>query len=232
MNNDERIWKAKQLRYKKSMLEGLNYEYIYEKIIEIDFECSDIQYLINDDNALLDAMDGDDEQVYEFRMMFADLSAEVQNLQDIIGEYTPGFGLEEMFDNFFVGIMCGGRSPFQILGFDGYQEDYFRLIAWDADMAENEAFKRLMRLKKEDIIKQAGRCFGLAVSFFNVVTKFDYLKASFDILRNENTTYLKIIKEIDEAYAAAEARDFSPYSDVGQRFNKLVGSLPDKVWIE
>ena len=234
MDNYEKIYRAKMLRYKKSMLDELNFDYIQNKFYEIKEECDEIRYYIEcGDDTLLNALDGDDEQEFEIRMMFADLSGECEILSELINDdytYFAEEGYSGLFDNFFVGIMCGNRNPFEVLGFDGYQEDYYKLLGYDVDFAENEAFKRLMRLKKEDIIRTAGRCFSLAVSFFNVMQKYDYLKASFDILKNDNTKYLQLIKEIDKAYEEAEEVNF--YGDAGQKFDKFIKAVPDKVWLE
>ena len=59
------------------------------------------------------------------------------------------------------------------------------------------------------------------------------LKATFDILRDENTSLLQTIKEIDAAYEAIAAeKRWNRSSEAVRRFDALLYNLPDRVWIE
>ena len=50
------------------------------------------------------------------------------------------------------------------------------------------------------------------------------------ILRDENTSLLQIVREIDEAYEAAMDEYASDLER--QRFEQLLKNLPDRAWIE
>jgi hypothetical protein len=89
-----------------------------------------------------------------------------------------------------------------------------------------------MRLTKAELISIAGQCFGVAMSYFNIRYKYDYLKSAFDILRDENTSFLKIIKDIDVAYEKANSEDFRDYEKYTREFDALIDTLPDSVWLE
>lgn len=74
MNNTAKD-KARNLRYKKAALARLNIDTIQEELSEISENCDNVRYFIEDDEeTLLDALDGDEEEEYEFKKMFFDLS--------------------------------------------------------------------------------------------------------------------------------------------------------------
>lgn len=64
------------------------------------------------------------------------------------------------------------------------------------------------------------------MSFLDITSCYDSLKAAFDILREDNTSYLKIIKEIDSAYDAADKDGFYPWDNSTRRFDELIEQLP------
>lgn len=223
--------KARNLRYKKAMLASLNLEEIQSTLYDIGNECAEYQYYFERDNdTLLNALDGDEEQEYEFKMMFSDLSCECDMLNDIVKEEY----VTEYFDDFFVGIMRDGGSGFEVLGYDSYQEDYYRLTRFETELANNESAKRLKRLTKDELITVCGQCFGIAASFFNVQYKYDYLKAAFDVLKDENTSFLQIIKDIENAYDKANEDEWYEYADSVKAFERLISSFDEysKIWIE
>ena len=70
--------RARNLRYKRPALAMLGYELILNELYDICSECETIRYAWDDDN-ILEAMDGEEEDFYEFQMMFSDLSAEADH---------------------------------------------------------------------------------------------------------------------------------------------------------
>lgn len=112
--------KAKNLRYKKAIVSQLNFEEITSQLYDISSVCEEYQYYFSgDDDTLLNALDGDDEQEQEFKMMFSDLSYECDSLRGIVNDTY----VSEHFDDFFVGIMLNGNSPFKCYGYDSFEED-------------------------------------------------------------------------------------------------------------
>ena len=223
--------KAKNLRYKKAIVSQLNFEEITSQLYDISSVCEEYQYYFSgDDDTLLNALDGDEEQEQEFKMMFSDLSYECDSLRDILNDTY----VSEHFDDFFVGIMLNGNSPFKCYGYDSFEEDYFALSSYDTKCASSESAKRLKRLTKDELLSVCGQCFGLAVSYLNVQYKYDYLKAAFDILKDQNTSYLQIIKDIETAYDKADAKDWYEYNTEVRAFDKLVGGFDEysKIWLE
>lgn len=218
--------RAKQLRYKKSIAEGFNIKEILDELMVICEECNDIRYIAEgDEDTLIAALDGDEEDAYEFRMMFSDLSQESENLYDKLNdEYVT-----EYFDEFFCRV-AGGCV--RMLGYDSYEEDYYELTRFESELAQGESQKRLMKLTKQEILKAAEQCFGVASAFLNIRYKYDYLKATFDIIRNENTSFLENIKGIEKAYEKACADEFSPFAKSTKEFERLTNALPERMWLE
>ena len=188
--------------------------------------CSDVQWFVDqDDDTLLNALDGDDEAEWEFRMAFADLSAKSEQLYDMI----QGNIDYQTFDDCIVSLI-GNR--YQLVGFDMDEEDYFSLTSYEQELAHTEAGKRLMRRTKADMIATIGQCLGILIAFLDVRQSFDYLKATFDILRDENTSLLQLIKEIDQAYEKAADVGFYSWHEEVKTFDRLLDALPERAWVE
>jgi hypothetical protein len=178
----------------------------------------------DDRGTLLNAMEGDEEEEYEFRMMFSDLSGRVGALNWALSDNK----VNEYFDDFLVGIL-GNR--YRTVGWDGFQEDYYGLTGFESELAVTASGNRLMKLTKETLLSIAGQCIGIVISFLDVRHQYDYLKASFDILKDQNTAILETITAVSEAYEAAAAEAFRPYSEQTKRFTALLDTIPEREWI-
>ncbi len=217
--------RARNLRYKKAALAALSYDSMINELYDISEECSEIQYFVSDDETLLDALDGDDDDAYEFKMMFCDLSAKCEQLDSAIRENY----VQEHFDDFMVGIL---GNKYNAVGYDGYEEDYFSLTGFEGELAQTESGKRIMKLTKQEMLSIAGQCFGAALAFLDVRYAYDYLKATFDILKDQNTSILQTIKDIEAAYKEADSEGFYEYSQKTKHFDQLISQLPERTWLE
>lgn len=216
---------SRQLRYKKAALAELGYEQIRDRLYEISSECENIRWIMDGDiDTLTNALDGDEEEAYEFRMMFAELSAECDQLWNAISEFE-----EQHFDDCSVALI-GNR--FEAVGYDDFQEDYYSLTSYESELAVSESGKRIMRMTKPEMLQEIGRTLGIILSFQNVQYKYEYLKATMDILNGENTSYLQMIKDIESAYEKANEDGFHEWEQSVRKFDRLIGDLPDKTWIE
>ena len=221
--------KARNLRYKKPIANGLNLGDIKNKLWDIQEECSEVEYYIGgDDETLLNALDGDEDDAYEFKMMFSELSAECEQMQyDLDNEYIP-----EYFDLFFVAVNKGS----EILGYDTYEHDYYGLSDFESGCANEEAVKKIKALTKDQMIEAIQYCFGIYQAYIGLIYRYDCIKSAMDILRDENTGYLKMIKQIEGLYQKAndETSGFK-YCFVGETlksFDKLLEHLPQEAWIQ
>lgn len=213
--------KARNLRYRKSILANFNLEMIKDEIYEMSGVCDDIRWMMQDDT-LLDAFDGDEEEEYEFRMAFVELSSELETVCNLMDNWE----LEENFNDFFAGISKG--SHMQMLGFDTYEEDYYSLDGYETELAQREAESRLKRLTKDELLRSATECFKIQTAYLNIKYKYDYLKATMDVLKGESASMLQMVKQIEELYERCMQGDWKDNAE----FDKLVNALPDRMHIE
>jgi hypothetical protein len=218
--------RVKKLRYKRPALASLGFDMITSELYEIQSACGDVQYFMeSDDDTLLNALDGNDEDEYEFRMAFSDLIAKSDELYNAMRDSV----VREMFDDCTVGLL-GNR--YKTLGYDSMEEDYFSLASYEQELAYTDSGQRLMRKTKQEIISIVGQCLGITIAFLDLRQSYDYLKATFDILRDENTSMLQTIKEIETAYIEAEKVDFAYYYNESKRFDLVLSYLPDRIWLD
>ncbi len=218
--------KARNLRHKKPIVKDINLWTIQEKLDEIYEECTDFQwYMDSDDDTLLNALDGNEDEEYEFKMMFADLCAECEQMrEDLENAYVP-----DCFDDFFVAIGAGEYGG-GLLGWDSYEQDYFGLECTDS-FAERESAKRLMRLTKSELIGSAQACLKVLYAYLGIQNRYDNLKAAMDILRDENTGYLQVVKQIEECYDQAEKDSLGFRYKFGkgvEKLDNLLRNLPQE----
>ena len=159
--------------------------------------------------------------------MFSTLSAECEQMQyDLNHEYVP-----EYFDLFFVVVNKGG----EMLGFDTYEGDYYGLGSFESRLANEEAVKKIKTLTKDQLIEAIQCCFGIYQAYIGLTYRYACIKAAMDILRNENTSYLKMIKQIEEIYEKAEEEtDGFRWStgDFLKDFERIVKNIPQETWIQ
>ncbi len=222
--------KARQLRYKKPIVKDLNLDSIMDALDEISEACYDVQYYIDgDDDTLLNALDGDKDDAYEFKVMFSDLCAECEEMQeDLRNEYLPKY-----FDLFFAAV---GRGQ-ELIGYDVYEHDYYGLSRFEGDLAKEEAVKKMKMLTKHQLIEAAQYCFGVYQAYIGLQHRYDCIRAALDILRDENTGYLKMVKQIDELYTKVyeETEGFRwthGMQPALREFDRMLESLPQEAWLQ
>lgn len=217
------------LRYKKPIAKGLNLDDIRNSLWDISEACGDVQYYIDsDDETLLNALDGDEDDAYEFKMMFSTLSAECEQMQyDLGNEYIP-----EYFDLFFAAVNKGG----EMLGFDTYEGDYYGLGSFESTYANEEAVKKIKVLTKDKMIETMQCCFRVYQAYIGLTYRYDCIKSAMDILRSENTSYLKMIKEIEELYENADGETegfkYCWNGSTLKKLDRLLENVPQEAWIQ
>ena len=222
--------KAKNLRYKKPIAKDLNLEAIKQDLWDIQEVCEDVHWFTDSDDgndSLVNALLGDEDEAYEFRMAFADLCAECERMfEDLEEEWVP-----DCFDIFFV-TAGAGETYGGLLGFDTYEQDYFGIGCMDS-CAEDEAKKKLKQMTKDDLITAIRQCFKVYQAYIGLRTRYDSLKAAIDILRDQNTGHLQAVKEIERLYEAAQAEQgrYAEYSKEWREFERYTDALPPEAWI-
>ena len=219
--------KARQLRYRKPIAKNLNFDYISQDLWDIQDICEEIRWYTDTEDgedSLLNALSGDEDEAYEFKMAFADLCAECERMrEDLNEEWVP-----ECFDIFFVAM---GQDD--VLGWDSYEGDYYGITAYESDLAENESKEKLKKMTKDELIDASKQCFRVYQAYIGLRNRYDSLKAAIDILKNQNTGYLQIVKEIERIYEAAQEHqgDWAEYSKEWKEFERYTNALPQETWI-
>ncbi len=222
--------KAKNLRYKKPIVQNLNLEYISQDLWDIQEECENVRwYTDSEDGAdsLINALDGDEDEAFEFKMAFGDLCAECERMfSDLKEEWVP-----DCFDIFFVAAGAG-ETYGGLLGWDAYEGDYFGISPMDS-FAEDEAKKKLKQMTKDELIAAARQCFKVYQAYIGLRNRYDSLKAALDILRDQNTGHLQAIKEIERLYEEASEDEWSrkDWSKASREWKRYTDALPQEAWI-
>lgn len=223
-------FKAKQLRYKKPIVKNLNLDAITQDLWDIQEECENVRWYTDSEDgedSLINALDGDEDEAYEFKMSFADLCAECERmLEDMRDEWVP-----ECFDIFFVAIGAGNANG-GLLGWDSYEQDYFGISCTDS-FAEDEAKKKLKQMTKADLIAAVRQCVKIYHAYIGLRNRYDSLKAAIDILHDQNTGYLQVVKEIDKLYEKVSEDEWSrrEYSKASVEWKRYTDALPPEAWI-
>ncbi len=222
--------KARALRYKKGTLDSISFEAIQSELETIIEVCDSIRYTFESEGmeVITDALDGDEDEAFEFKMMFSDLDAKAEQFIEALTEIGGNHGTE-LFDDCMVGML--GKT-YKMTGYDDYEDDYFTLDHYEMELATNESAKRLMKLTKKDMLSQIGECLNICLKFLDLRQQFDYLSATLDILKGENQSVLDQISKIDTLYTQANAVNFNKNEQCVKEFNQVIASLPDRFWIE
>lgn len=222
--------KAKNLRYKKPIVKNLNLNFIKQDLWEIQEECENIRWYTDSDDgsdSLINALDGDEDEAYEFKMSFADLCAECEQMgYDLDEEWVP-----ECFDILFVAAGAGNSSG-GLLGYDEYEQDYFGLSCTDA-FAEDGVKAKLKQMTKDDLIVATRQCLKVYQAYIGLRNRYDSLKAAIDILKDQNTGYLQTVKEIERLYEEASEPEnrYDDWNEAARAFRRYTEALPQEAWI-
>lgn len=217
--------KAKNLRYKKPIAKNLNLDFITQDLWDIQDECENVRWYTDSEDgndSLINALDGDEDEAYEFKMVFADLCAECDRMiEDLREAWLP-----ECFDILFVAAGAG-----DYLGWDPYEGDYFG-IEYE-DYTEDEAKKKLKQMTKDELIEAMRQCFKVYQAYIGLRNRYDSLKAALDILRDKNTGHIQTVREIERLYeeASKEQGHYAEWSKEWKEFEQYTNALPQEAWI-
>lgn len=224
--SEERREKARKLRYKKPISKSLNLEQIRSDLRDIQDDAQDLRWT-EDNDALVSALDGDEDEAWEFRMAFSDLVSDAERMESDLDEgWVP-----EMFDTFFPAV----HGDDEYLGYDSVEQDYFGIEAWENPYAERIAKEQLSRLTKSDLIDTAGACLRIAREYMAIMFRYDCLRAAIDILKGQNDGLLQIVRAIEAQYEKAEEQTVHfayHFGEEERTLDKMLWNVPERLWIE
>lgn len=225
MKTEDKATRARNLAYKKPLVKNLNFEYIRNEMYDITEACDEVRYFVEEDENILYSVLGDEDEAYEFKMLFSSLAYDAERLSDAI--YND-YELPEIFDDWFC-AMHSGEDFGGYLGYDSYEDDYVKLEY--EDFVETDAGKRICKKTKPDILNGARMCFKILVSWLSIRNRYNDLQCAFDIIRDKNTSYLQMIRDINEAYEKCVSAQWYDEDKI-KEFERLVLVLPQEAWLQ
>ncbi len=221
-------YKAKQLRYKKPIARDMNLDFIQNTVWEMSETISDVQWFVEDEANLVNALNGDEDDAWEFKMAFSDLAAELEAFQaDLENEYIP-----DCFDDLFPAAGVDFFGGF--LGFDRYEQDYYGLQPYEYKWSQEESEKRICRMTKKELLEAVGACLKVYSAFMALQYRYDCLEASLKIIQGKNLDGLKLVKAIEEQYEIAEtsSEHFQyQYNKEVYKLNEMLDQVPQEYWL-
>ena len=210
-------------------MEYMNLASIRDSAYDMGELISDVQWFCDDEDNLVNALDGDEDEAWQFKMAFSDLAAELEQFQyDLENEYVP-----DCFDDLFPAVMAEGFG--RMCGYDSYEQDYFGLTPYEYGPAQKEAAKRICRLTKNELLEAVGACLKVYASYTALKYRYDCLEASLKIIQEKNLEGLKLVKAIEEQYEKANlvSEGFKwTFKKEVYELDKMLDQVPHEYWIQ
>lgn len=230
MSENTKERKARELRYKRPALASMDFVTIRSELDDMRETCDTIHWWSDqDEDTLLAALHGDEEDVYEFKMAFSALEAKAEELARNIGSNMWDDEFERTYNDCIVAMV---GDCYRSIGYDDYEEDYCTLTSYEQRMAYTDAGKRMMRRTKADMLSTIGQCMRILLSYLDLRQQYDYLKAAFDVLRGQNKGLLETIKAISATYEEADKDGWDSSCESVKHFDQLLAAVPQRAWIE
>lgn len=217
---EKRRMRAQALRYKRAALSTMGYDTIIAELEEISEACDDLRWA--EDNCTEPVLDGDEDEGCGYRMDFSELSADCERLLEQLCDNS------EMFDDCTVALI-GNR--FQLVGYDGYETDYFALCSWESERAQTESAKRLLRMTKQEMLSTIGRSIGIMMAFYDLRQRYDYLRAALNVVLDHNLDTLHTVRGIEDAYSSWCDDGCRAWGDTYRALDRACDALDDIYWI-
>lgn len=171
---------------------------------------------------------GDESGYYaEYKDQFDELSAQagmmLEALDNIECEwYIDEYEAEEQWNDITVGML---GELYTVLGYDSEELDYYNILGYEEDMAQEEAIKRLSRLTKPELIKRMQYCLKMIVLFYDIKAAHDCLTSIVEVLDEKGAILERKNNEIDRIYEDITGKN-------SDNFDAIVASLPQRMWVE
>lgn len=233
MLNNLWVGNAKDLTRLKPIVSELNWEKIHEKLWEMQEKVEDVKWFADEDNieALTNALDGDMDDAFEFRMAFSDLSGELYQMECDLRDYDDSY-ISEFFDK-FIGS-CGIEDEFGgFLGIESSIGDYSGINPYCDSRIEELLQSSLVKLTKKEILDTAAISIRILVNYLSLCSRYENLKHALDILSKENLDVLKAVGRINELYELVWDKKglFNGNKKYYEEWEKVLDALPRETWV-
>ena len=220
MNARSKAEIARDTRWKLPSLNRLGFAEMWLEIEKIQSELYEMRYFVeHGDETFMNAMDGDDEEEWEFRMAFSELEGEAEDIREMfqswdkktfvllmsqkelkeLDDENPDYTTCRLYDDCTVALIGQGYN-FGVNGFDVYEMDAFGLSNSEAKWAAEDAEKRLLRLTKEKLVDTVGQAVSIMLKFYEFLLRYQLMTQTFEQIRGANLSILKLMKDINAEY--------------------------------
>lgn len=200
---------SKRPIWKKSMLEGLGFDNVIEDLLNMS------------ENGDVYGYDRDEEGYYqEYKPLFDDLADGAYRLYEAIAEWE--LLIRDHWDDATVGLL---GETITVLGYDVVEHDYYGMLSYEENLAQNEALKRLERLSKRDLISLFRRVLVVLMSYADLKCAHDCLCSIVQELDERGAIMEKANKAIETLYADLTGAHV-------KQLDEIVRSVPPRMWVE
>jgi len=226
---EKRRERARNRRYKKAAVKGLTLDEIRFNLQDMWEKTTNVAYWTDsDDQTLTDALEGDEDDAQRFRLDFAALDADIEQMvNDLDNVWEP-----ELFDDILVVSGIGRQKGESLFGFDEYEQDYFGIEPFEYGWAESESMKRLERLTKKQLMEQMAQTLSITYAYIGIRSRYEDLETTLDILTAKNREYLDAVKEINELYNSIDFKAWG-YKDCEEfgKLDRIAERLPQEAFL-
>ena len=216
---------AQAVRWKLPSLNRLGYREMWRELESIQDTLYEMHYFIEEgDETFMNAMDGEEDEEREFRMMFSELEGEAEDIREMFSSFDngvfpllmtvseqselyedePEYTTCRLYDDCTVALIGRGFN-FGMNGFDVYEMDAFGLDDGSAEYAAKQAQKRLLRLTKEKLVDTVGQAVSIMLRFQEFFVHYQILTQTFEQIRGANLSTLQVMRDIDTTYEVMAA---------------------------
>lgn len=217
----------RELRYRKSIVEMLNWEDIYYDLNELSEQAGMIKYAWDDEN-VLNAIDGDEELLWELKLAYTGLSEECDRLREHLADFWDCES--DNFNSVFAAVNTKLPDKFLVDVYDS--GDYFRAEDYEGKEAESVNREKLKRLTKDKLLDLIGDSLSLLLRYLDIKDRINAIASAVEIVQDENGAILQAVKDIEEQYIVAERVKFDWRDKETERFEDLLKLIPDRIWVE
>ena len=219
MTNISPADRARALRHTKPALEMCqweNLEYDLESMEEFvqEYEWADLTDFLGE---------ADEDYAHELQLAVSMLGEKIERYRERL-DWETG-------EKFNLTMACIPGLP--LTGYDSLEEDYFPLSDYEQDMAREKAEKRMLELTKKDLLKTVCNNMSLFLDFLAIREEYQNLKLIFDVAVDTETGIRNLIADVDAAWTECEEAGWKyDWQPAVVKFDRLVDSVPERMWVE
>lgn len=213
----------------KSLIEMLNYAALWNELMEMAETAADIEYAWDEDN-ILNALDGDEEMVWEMKLAYAGLSDECDRIQSM-RDYEYVFS-NENFDLLMKAVSARFPDEYRMLQYDEDEEDYFPMSEYAAYAEREACIVKLKRMTKDELLNLVENSLAFVLHYLDIKDRITALNSVVEIIQDENGAILQAVKDIEQQYILADRVGFNRKDKATQKYDELLTHIPDKLWVE